>query len=196
MKRIISVLLATLMLFSMLGVSATALNGDSYSDYYDNGLVNRESQVILTFDLNGGTLKIPTAVYDFTKNDFVIKDGSDISGIYVKLPQDKNTQIVGQYVKLPAVNPPAGSAFDGWYCYEDGKTYAANRDYQIPAGKQGDVIHFYAFYSPAEVEEDTFAAVLGILIKVFGAIAGILLYNGNTEQGIALFDKILGALDF
>ena len=195
MKKFLAVILAVLTLFSVLGVGATAINDTYYSDYYASGVIGKD-QVILTFDLNGGTLKVPTAIYDTTLGNFVIKDGSEITGIYVKLPQDKSTQNVGQYTSLPHVNPPAGSAFLGWYCYEDGVTYAPSHNYKIPAGKEGNVVHFYAYYAPAEAEEDTFGTILGILIKVFGAIAGILLYNGNTEQGIALFDKILGALDF
>lgn len=193
MKKILSVLLATLMLFSVLGVSASA---SVYENYYDQGIVDRNTQVVLAFDLNGGSLKTGAYVYDTTKSNFVYKDGEDITGKYIMLPRTPDTQLVGQFVKLPVLNAPDGWQFNGWYCYLDGNSYAANSDFKIPAGAAGEVIEFYAAYSPAEVEEDTFATVLGILIKVFGAIAGIVLYNGDTEQGIALFDKILGALDF
>lgn len=193
MKKILSVLLATLMLFSVLGVSASA---SVYENYYDQGIVDRNTQVVLAFDLNGGSLKTGAYVYDTTISKFVYKDGEDITGKYIMLPRTPDTQLVGQFVKLPVLNAPDGWQFNGWYCYLDGNSYAANSDFKIPAGAAGEVIEFYAAYSPAEVEEDTFATVLGILIKVFGAIAGIILYNGDTEQGIALFDKILGALDF
>lgn len=193
MKKILSVLLATLMLFSVLGVSASA---SVYENYYDQGIVDRNTQVVLAFDLNGGSLKTGAYVYDTTISNFVYKDGEDITGKYIMLPRTPDTQLVGQFVKLPVLNAPDGWQFNGWYCYLDGNSYAANSDFKIPAGAAGEVIEFYAAYSPAEVEEDTFATVLGILIKVFGAIAGIILYNGDTEQGIALFDKILGALDF
>ena len=193
MKKILSVLLATLMLFSVLGVSASA---SVYENYYDQGIVDRNTQVVLAFDLNGGSLKTGAYVYDTTISKFVYKDGEDITGKYIMLPRTPDTQLVGQFVKLPELNAPDGWQFNGWYCYLDGNSYAANSDFKIPAGAAGEVVEFYAAYSPADVEEDTFATVLGILIKVFGAIAGIILYNGDTEQGIALFDKILGALDF
>ncbi len=193
MKKILSVLLATLMLFSVLGVSASA---SVYENYYDQGIVDRNTQVVLAFDLNGGSLKTGAYVYDTTISKFVYKDGEDITGKYIMLPRTPDTQLVGQFVKLPVLNAPDGWQFNGWYCYLDGNSYAANSDFKIPAGAAGEVVEFYAAYSPADVEEDTFATVLGILIKVFGAIAGIILYNGDTEQGIALFDKILGALDF
>ena len=193
MKKILSVLLATLMLFSVLGVSASA---SVYENYYDQGIVDRNTQVVLAFDLNGGSLKTGAYVYDTTISKFVYKDGEDITGKYIMLPRTPDTQLVGQFVKLPVLNAPDGWQFNGWYCYLDGNSYAANSDFKIPAGAAGEVVEFYAAYSPADAEEDTFASVLGILIKVFGAIAGIILYNGDTEQGIALFDKILGALDF
>lgn len=193
MKKILSVLLATLMLFSVLGVSASA---SVYENYYDQGIVDRNTQVVLAFDLNGGSLKTGAYVYDTTISKFVYKDGEDITGKYIMLPRTPDTQLVGQFVKLPVLNAPDGWQFNGWYCYLDGNSYAANSDFKIPAGAAGEVVEFYAAYSPADVEEDTFATVLGILIKVFGAIAGIILYNGDTEHGIALFDKILGALDF
>ena len=193
MKKLLSVLLATLMLFSVLGVSASA---SVYDNYYDSGIVSRESQVVISFDLNGGSLKTGAYVYDTSINNFVYKDGADITGKYIMLPRTKDTQRVGQFIRLPAMTAPSGYQFDGWYCYFDSNKYASNADYKIPAGAAGEVIEFYASYIPAEVEEDTFASILKILIKVFGAIAGILLYNGDTEEGIALFDKILGALDF
>ena len=194
MKKLLSVLLATLMLFSVLGVSASA--SDIYSNLYDQNLVDRNSQVIISFDLNGGSLKTGAYVYDTSRSDFVYKDGADITGKYIMVPRTTDTQRVGQFIRLPAMTPPSGYQFDGWYCYFDSNKYASNADYKIPAGSAGGVIEFYASYIPAEVEEDTFGSILKILIKVFGAIAGILIYNGDTEEGIALFEKILGALDF
>ena len=192
MKKIISVLLATIMLFSVISVASAA----DLDTFYKTGLVDRNTQAILTFDLNGGTLKNSAHVYDTSAGAFVIKDGADVKGKYIMLPQSSDQQVINQFVKLPVVNAPSGWQFDGWYCYYDGNQYAANGSYKIPANAAGKIIEFYAGYSPAELEEDTLGSILGILIKVFGAISGIILYNGDTEQGIALFDKILGALNF
>lgn len=192
MKKLLAVLLATLMLFSTLGVSASA----GAENFFNQNIVDRQSQVIISFDLNGGSLKTGAYVYDTSISDFVYKDGADITGKYIMIPRSDDAQCVGHFVRLPAITPPSGYQFDGWYCYYDSNKYASNADYKIPVGAAGEVIEFYASYIPAEIEEDTFASVLGILIKVFGAIAGIVLYNGDTEEGIALFDKILGALNF
>lgn len=196
MKKILSVFLAALMLFSVLGVSASATGytEPGYDVYFNQNLADKDTQVVFCFETNGGTMMNGVYVYDVTNNTFVYTD--NFSGRYIMLPRSENTQLVGQYISLPMVSAPAGSMFTGWYCYLDGNTYAASSSYKIPAGSAGQVIEFRAAFAPAEAEEDTMGNVLKILIKVFGAIAGILLYNGDTAQGIALFDKILGALDF
>ena len=193
MKKLLAVILAVITLCSVIGVGATAVN---YNDFIENDIIDPTSQVILVFDLNGGSLKNASRVYNTETGKFEYLDGAKITGQYIMLPLDKSTQNVGQYIQLPYVTPPAGSDFKGWFCYDDGVTHAGGADYKIPAGKAGNVIQFYASYIPAEAEEDTLGSILGILIKVFGAIAGLLLYNGDTEKGIALFDKVLGALDF
>ena len=56
----------------------------------------------------------------------------------------------------------------------------------------GEVIEFYASYIPAEVEEDTFASVLNILIKVFGAIAGIILYMPVAFVAVIVWGLAVG----
>ena len=112
MKKLLSVLLATLMLFSALGVSASA---SVYNNYYDSGIVDRNSQVVIAFDLNGGSLKTGAYVYDTSISNFVWKDGADITGKYIMLPKSGDTQREGQFVRLPAITPPRGYQFDGWY---------------------------------------------------------------------------------
>ena len=84
MKKLLAVFLAVLTLFSVLGVGATAINDTYYSDYFESGVIGKD-QVILTFDLNGGTLKVPTAIYDTTLGNFVIKDGSDSTQAFLML---------------------------------------------------------------------------------------------------------------
>ena len=193
MKKFLAVLLTVITLFSALGLCATA---GTYEDYFDGDIADPDTQAILVFELNGGSLKNAARVYNTDTNKFEIEDGKNITGRYIMLPYDSLSQAIGQYVQLPYVTPPSGSDFKGWFCFDDGITHAAGSDFRIPSGKAGNVIQFYASYIPAEAEEDTLGSILGILIKVFGAIAGILIYNGNTEAGIALFDKILGALNF
>ena len=195
MKKILSVFLAALMLFSVLGVSASAAGylEPGFDVYFNQNLADKDTQVVFCFDTNSGTMMNGVYVYDVTNNTFVYTQ--DFSGRYIMLPRSKDTQLVGQHITLPIVAPQTGYMFRGWYCYLDGNEYAGGSSYQIPAGTAGQVIEFRATYTPAPVEDEGPGAVIDILVKVFGAIAGILLYNGDTAQGIALFEKILGALD-
>ena len=44
------------------------------------------------------------------------------------------------------------------------------------------------------MEEDTFAKVFDILIKVFGTIIGLIAYNGNIQKGQDFMAKIFSSL--
>ncbi len=194
MKKILSVILATLMLVSCFGVLASASIESDVNSFYDNNLADRDTEVICVFYPNGGKFKNYCNVYDTSISDFRIV--FDYDQTYIRLPSSLDPQYPGHYVSLPVMSAPEGLQFDNWFCYYDKQTYGANGSYKIPEGTAGRIIEFRAVYSPAEVEEDTFGMILDILIKVFGTIAGIILYNGNAEQGKMLFEQILGALDF
>lgn len=189
MKKILSVFLAMLMLFGALSIGASAVTAE---DYADSALVN-ENQVVLVFKFNGGKSYGPQRVYNPTTNNF---DSAQVEGDYIMIPYNESDLIVGTNITLPDVTPASGDKFIGWYCEEDGKTYAvAANGYEIPAYAGKEVITFTAWYKPAEPESDTLGTILGILTKVFGAIIGIVLYGGDTEAGVALMNKVLGGLD-
>lgn len=204
MKKILAVLLAVMMLFGAVSMNAAAVIDDTsaYSGYYEmtdvygNSVVDSNSQTIIIFDLNGGTLKNNVWVFDTNTLNFVNVQGSSVENPYIMLPRTPESQRVGNAIPLPTVTPPEGYQFDGWWGTgtNAGNTYAANGSYTIKAGDIGDVVVFTAGYSPAEIEADTLDTVLGILIKVFGAIIGIVLYSGNTEAGVAMMEKVLGGL--
>lgn len=189
MKKILSVFLAMLMLFGALSIGASAVTAQEYAE---STLVN-EDQVVLVFKFNGGKSYNPLPVYNSVTNGF---DSAQVEGDYIMIPYNDSDLIVGTNITLPDVTPASGDKFIGWYCEEDGKTYAvAANGYQIPAYAGKKVITFTAWYKPAEPETDTLATILGILTKVFGAIIGIVLYGGDTEAGVALMNKVLGGLD-
>lgn len=192
MKKILSVILAVMMLFGALsmGASAATTVSDPY-DFIEGNMVNQD-QVVLVFNFNGGSSKTAVRVYDTESKGFV---SETVSGTYIMVPETSNDLVVANSVTLPSVTPPSGSSFTGWYCEEDGVTYTTvPNGYKIPTYAGQKVITFTAWYEPAEAETDVMATVLGILVKVFGAIIGIILYNGNTEQGVALMEKMLGGI--
>lgn len=196
MKKALSLFLAVLTIFGCLGIGAAA---DSYAPTpwhgeEGSGKPATYEQTVLTFDANGGTFKNSMLVYDTNTGSFTWSEAGKLTGTWAMVPQEPTAQIPGYYVTLPVVDAPKGYQFAGWFCYLDGNTYGANSNFKIPEGTAGTVIEFRAAHIPTEPEEDTMATVMGVLIKVFGAIIGILMYRGDTEAGVALMEKILGGI--
>ncbi len=203
MKKVLAVLLSVMMLFGALSFSSSAA---SVSQYFEGEkpLVNPNTQVIVTFDLAGGTLKNGVWVYNPSKQPvagFEWQEG--LTGTYIMLPQDAQSMVPGTPITLPVVTPPTGYEFHGWYCYgvagdyTQGSTYAANSAYYIPLGTAGEVIEFRAAYGPATIEPDTMETVMNILIKVFGTIIGLLFLGDEAnpaEAGMQMMSQLLGSL--
>ena len=201
MKKALSVFLAVLMIcgcFAVGASAATTILNQVADDWFGDSAhyAATRDQVIISFDTNGGVFKNDVSVYD--RQTGLRTSTGEVSGVWCMVPATAGSTEMrpGTEVSLPYVTPPADRQFDGWFCYEDGQTYGAGSRWTIPTviGQQptaGKVIHFRAAYSPAEVEEDTMAKIMGILAKVFGAIIGLLLYKGDTEAGIALVSQML-----
>ena len=202
MKKALSVFLAVLMMFSVLSIGSTATGDTTAPGYYNEDWFGPNApanynQVVLQFNLNGGTLKGSNFVVwnlDTGKPEYV--DGTKVESPWVMVPLNSTDMVAdGKHsVTLPAITPPDGRSFDCWYCPTDGNGYGANSPYVIPASKAGQVIEFTAQWSAANYEEDTITKVMGILFKVFGTIIGLLFYAGDTEAGIAMMEKVFGGL--
>lgn len=192
MKKALSVLLAIMMLFGALAVGASAEQSSiAPTPWHEVGAATAE-QAILGFDLNGGTMKNPVLVYNLQGEKKWTWE-ENFQGTYYMVPQDASSQKAGRYVTLPAVTAPAGYQFDGWYCYKDGLTYGVNGSYMIKDADRATLISFRAAYSPAEIK-DSSSNAMNILTKVFGTIIGIFFKNGDIDAGIALVQKMLGAI--
>ncbi len=196
MKKVLAVLLSVMMLFSALSVGASAI--DTTDSYLSQVLTK---QVILSFNLNGGSIKGGVRVYEgLDENGKAVftYDNRYTDNMYYMIPE---TTDKGQYpydiITLPSVNPPSGYAFNGWYCYATNETYAANRPFEIPGYAAGTVIEFTADYSRSEPEEDTMAGVMDILVKVFGTIIGLLFLQGEADPvdaGMKMMEQLLSNL--
>ena len=201
MKKVLAVILSVMMLFSALSVGATAL--DTTDSYLSQVL---EKQVILSFNLNGGSIKGGVRVYEGLKEDpatgemvpTFTYDSHYTDSVYYMIPETTTSgQGPNDTVTLPSVNPPSGYAFNGWYCYTTNETYAANRPFEIPNYAAGTVIEFTADYSRSEPEEDTMAGVMEILVKVFGTIIGLLFLQGEADPvdaGMKMMEQLLSNL--
>lgn len=201
MKKVLSVFLAILMLCGALSIGSSASSESDTWFSNDGSTPASYDQTVIYFDLGIGTL--PNAyVYNLTTGAF--ESQTDITGSYYMVPRNSKLMKAGTPVTLPDLDAPDGQKFIGWYCYGTetgqsvvnviGQTYPASTSFTIPEGLQGDVLCFRASFAPIKQEEPTLNKVMGILIKVFGAILGILLYNGDTEAGIAAMEKMFGSL--
>ena len=219
MKKVLSVILAMLMLCSAFAVPSFAASStepvvfppvgmDWWATDKTGGPITDENQALIVFSLNGGTLKNDEYVYDFNTDKLVYTKGSDISGTYYMVPVDKGAQIAGQSsIQLPAVTPMTGKQFDGWYLERysgtvtetsaypaAGSSFGANSMFKIPAGTKL-IVYFSASYSSAEQEVPTMTKVMNILFSVFGTIIAVL--TGKTKEEVVatlkeMFGDILG----
>lgn len=181
MKKVLAVVLTVMMLFSTIAIGASAATSFNTTELLRSlraSKVITDEQVVLSFDLAGGTVLGKVEVYDENEG-FVWKEG--VTGTYNKVPNNNgqyvaNAQTPGHYVILPSVIPPEGKVFDGWYCYgvdgivPDGH-YVAGSKYFIPDGAQYvGVIEFFALMSPAPMEGDIFDTLIGVFVKVIETV--------------------------
>lgn len=197
MKKVLALFLSVLMLFGSLSFAASAdYSLDLESVREVRGLGN---EVILSFDLNGGTIKGGVREYSPTTNTFSWNEAY-LENMYYMIPETAGSQLPGDQVRLPSVTPPSGYVFNGWYCVETNATHPGNRIFTIPddVSIAGSIVQLVADYSLAEPEEDEMAGVFNILVKVFGTIIGLLFLSdreeGAVEAGMQLMTDLLGSL--
>lgn len=202
MKKVLALFLAIITLFSALSVGASAMDLEAVRK--EQHL--QDNQVILSFDLNGGTIKGGIRVYTPSYYDPDTKttvqgsfswSESYLENMYYMIPEN-GSQTPTSEVKLPGVTPPSGYVFNGWYCTWTNSTHPGNRMYTIPKNTGGQIIEFVADYAPEVEEEDEMAGVFNILVKVFGTIIGLLFLSdreeGAVEAGMQLMTDLLGSL--
>lgn len=199
MKKILSVMLAIMMLFGALSISASAADL-TYEDYV-NTLTGDGSDVVIVFEFYGGSAKKALPVYTPDgKETFTLT--KDVTGTYYMIPGAGGKDLkAGTVIEMPSVKAPEDKDFTGWTCsvrdfdLTPGSPFIIGKE-DIAKAHTNDygVIYMTANYETAEPEEDTMATVLGVLTKVFGTILGILFLDGSSEAGIALVEKLLGGL--
>ena len=204
MKKVIALFLAVMMLFGALSISSSAMDLEAVKKEENI----KANQVILVFDVNGGTIKDGIRVYtpkyyDAQNNVWVEGSFNYVQNYsentYYMIPEGDDDQISGiSYETLPGVNPPSGYVFNGWFCVETNHTYPGRRTFKIPENMGGKVLHFIAAYSLEAPEEDEMEGVFNILVKVFGTIIGLLFLSdreeGAVEAGMQLMSDLLGSL--
>lgn len=186
MKKVLAVVLAVMMMFSCFAVASSAF--EVTSEYTKGNVTNDQVAILLNF--NGGSSRDQLPVYN--NGNFEMQT---VSGSFIWLPESSTDLVKGSSVQLPVVTAPSGQSLTGWRCSLDNKLYAATDYFVIPEDHNSkSYIQFIAEYTTAEAEGDTMATIMGILIKIFGALLGFLLYNGDTEAGVAFMENALAGI--
>ena len=193
MKKVLSVVLAVMMLFSVMAVNTSAVN-DDYADIRGEG----DFVVVLYLDnctMDAGRLTGRYRVYDEARN--LITGTQSVTGT-ILVASDEFRCGEGWY--LPDFKSPDPELYipAGWrdtatrerFVSGDGGTFKFPTD-----NTRGTVVSLEACIQNVDAGSDTMATVMNVLVKVFGAIIGILLYAGDTDAGVAMMNKILGGLE-
>ncbi len=206
MKKLLSVLLAVMMLFGAVAMSASAadhdLGYDAASDILrsNTGLVEESTfgrvegeWVLIYFKTGNFTTNSMVKVYD-TENGLTVYNNG-LKGNFWFIPDGPtSTYYIGGSVDLPLMADAAPNSFDGWKCRANGNSYVAGTNVTIDKSMVNGygVVEFEPIASLAEVEEDTMGTILGILVKIFGTIVGLLFCNGDPAAGQELVGGLLG----
>ena len=195
MKKVVSVFLAALMVFSFMAVTVSATESDntspSTSPYHGEGKLS-DKQAVFHFNLDNGG-KVMTGLYVYDEDGWsVYRDKSQIGNDFTMVPDKTNPSKGNQFLgweRIPINGVPADPV-DKQQC---GPFTSSQAGYTIQESDEGKVVEFVARYGPAAVEEDTFSKVFEILSKIFGAILGVITGRG-TDAGIATMKNLFGSL--
>lgn len=203
MKKILSVLLAVLMIFSTMALSAAAAapitDPNQASDIRAKNTANSEkTHVVIHYNLYDFKTKYAQYTYDVESGKFAYIP--DVTGDFYQVPENSGQLYVGYKLPLPEVTAPEGKQFNGWRCTTavNRPTFAAGEAVTITADllelAPNNVIEFEVVWGSAVPEEDTMGTIMDILTKVFGAILGIIVFNGQTQKGVDLMKELLGGI--
>ena len=218
MKKVLALFLAVLMLCGCFGVSASAADEETlglWGDYFGPGkIADPAEECIIVYYPGVGAFPEGTTHYSYKQGPIPV--GSNYKGVLVDAPFAGNSPLKAhEAYHLKSLAPAEGYEFRGWrfYGYVSGNTvqYETNNNMYLrlvdggttiypgdswillPTNCEGEILKFEAEWRLV-AEEDTMAMILGIMVKIFGAIIGIVMYQGDTEAGVALMEKVLGGI--
>lgn len=204
MKKILSVMLAIMMLFGAMSINASAANSYDFNSTVAGTRLDSTTQaiVVLHFGTTGSS-KAMLSVYDTATAPGGFNWESGVTGSYYYLPGNGDAASTdmeaGSLIYLPTVTcSEETKECTGWqlqrYTINGMQKFAEGSYIALPDDCAGKIYEFVAVYEDREPEEDTMATVLGVLMKVFGTILGILFLDGNSAAGIEMMQGVLGGL--
>ena len=201
MKKVLSIFLAVLMLCSCVALAASAEQTAKpyFSDTWGESVATND-QAIFLYRLQGaGKCKNGRNIY--VDGEIVWKNAEDIPDTFMVVPENADEFKAGNLVTLPSVKAKNGQDFIGWQRTPapDGDTDSgvyspAAGKYTVKAKDVGRIVEFVAIYEEGEFEEDTFSKVFQVLTKVFGAIIGLIAYQGNIQKGQDFMAKLFSSI--
>lgn len=202
MKKILSVMLAIMMLFGAMSLNASAVSYDFNSQINGSRLDSTTQAIVVLHFGTAGASKTGLYVYDTASAPGAFSWELGVTGSYYYLPGNGDTcssMTAGSLVYLPEVTcTDETKECTGWqlqrYTINGLQKFAEGSYIELPADCAGKIYEFVAVYGDRVPEEDTMAMVMGVLMKVFGTILGILFLDGNSAAGIELMQNVLGGL--
>ncbi len=209
MKKLLSVLLAIMMLFGTVAMSASAANFDmSYEAASsilrsETGISADDSfgrvegdWVIIYFNAGGFTTNSMIKIYDAETGDITVQNPGFTGNFWFIPDGPTSTYYIGDgsKVTLPRMLGNDVQSFEGWRCVANKQPYVAGEGIKITTDMVNDygVVEFEPIAGYAQPEEDTMGTILGILVKIFGTIVGLLFCNGDPAAGQELVGGLLG----
>lgn len=204
MKKILSVMLAIMMLFGAMSINASAATSYDFSSQVAGKYLDSSTQAIVVLHFGAtGSSKTVLSVYDTATAPGAFNWESGVTGSYYYLPGNgdaaSTAMKAGSLIYLPEVTcTDETKECTGWqlqrYSINGLQKFAEGSYIALPDDCAGKIYEFVAVYGDRVPEEDTMAMVLGVLMKVFGTILGILFLDGNSAAGVELMQNVLGGL--
>ncbi len=211
MKKLLSVFLAVLMIFSVFSVSSSAATTVTAPDLQEaidatkalygensmyNASTNKKGYVIVCYTVGVGTYMYEVNVYDTQKKDFVKTTAPGAA--YYQVPTNRNENYIGYAnYQLPYVMDTEEKQFVGWTCSGNQKQYTAGAVIQLTSDMitpGAECIYFNAEYITVVPQSDVLETIINVLIKVFGSIIGFLFFEGDPDQGAGFMEDMIGGI--
>lgn len=200
MKKILAVLLSIMMLFGAVSMSASAATAELYLDVNTvqtgvaiGNYTYETGDIVVRFNVQNGVINrgvtalttVGTQIINGISSSFLMV--TSINGDHIK---------AGSVIDLPFITAVEGKSHTGWKCEigPDKQSYTAGQTYTVPEGYAGTYIEFTPTFEITEPDEDTMTTIMNVLVKVFGAIIGLIVFTGDMEKGQALVQEMLGSL--
>ncbi len=211
MKKILSVFLAVLMLFSVLSVSSSAAQYvaatkqdalDYITDTYGSASLydkdnNDDGLILVCYSVGDGEYITEVDALDMATNRVI--ETLTPGARYFQVPPSLTENYIGYTnYQLPIAKASDTETwqFNGWYCTGNKQSYVGGDVIELTPEmvSEGNCIYFTADYVRVPASSDVLETIINVLIKVFGSIVGFLFFDGVPEAGQDFLSEMISGL--